>query len=177
MTEELTTSSLGVRAARNLANTTKTPPQMAAITPRWLLRLLPWADVEAGTYRVNRVRVLGEQHERLRIPVESGRAMMSGESLRQLPLFSEISPESAERLAESFTSLQVAVGEAVFARGHWQLVNHGDQLAHSGFEVGKQPLGFRRNDVPKQCQFAAVVAERDCLDLKRTIVRRENLVT
>lgn len=117
MTQEVTTSSLGVRAARNLANTTKTPPQMAAITPRWLLRLLPWAEVEAGTYRVNRVRVLGEQHERLRIPVESGRALMSGESLRQLPLFSELSPESAERLAESFTSLQVAVGEAVISEG------------------------------------------------------------
>ena len=44
------TTSLSVRAARNLANTTKTPPQMGAITPRWLLRLLPWVDVEAGTY-------------------------------------------------------------------------------------------------------------------------------
>ena len=36
----------------NLANTTKTVPQMGSITPRWLLRLLPWVDVEAGTYRV-----------------------------------------------------------------------------------------------------------------------------
>jgi len=46
---------LGERAARQLANTTKTPPQMLAITPRWLITFLPWVPVEAGTYRVNRV--------------------------------------------------------------------------------------------------------------------------
>jgi hypothetical protein len=49
------THTLGEGAARQLANTTKTPPQMLAITPRWLVSLLPWTPVEAGTYRVNRV--------------------------------------------------------------------------------------------------------------------------
>lgn len=43
-------------AARQLANTTKTPPQLAAITPRWLVQLLSWVPVESGTYRVNQVR-------------------------------------------------------------------------------------------------------------------------
>jgi hypothetical protein len=46
---------LGEVAARQLANTTKTVPQMKAITPRWLVSFLPWTPVEAGTYRVNRV--------------------------------------------------------------------------------------------------------------------------
>lgn len=46
---------LGEVAARQLANTTKTVPQMKAITPRWLASFLPWTPVEAGTYRVNRV--------------------------------------------------------------------------------------------------------------------------
>jgi hypothetical protein len=46
---------LGEGAARQLANTTKTPPQMLSITPRWLISLLPWTPIEAGTYRVNRV--------------------------------------------------------------------------------------------------------------------------
>lgn len=49
--------SLSTAAARNLATTTKTVPQMTAITPRWLLRLLPWVEVESGTYRVNRTKV------------------------------------------------------------------------------------------------------------------------
>jgi hypothetical protein len=48
--------SLGDRAARQLANTTKTPPQMLAITPRWLVRVLQWVPLESGTYRINRVK-------------------------------------------------------------------------------------------------------------------------
>ena len=47
---------LGAGAARQLANTTKTPPIWSGTTPRWLVSLLPWTPVEAGTYRVNKVR-------------------------------------------------------------------------------------------------------------------------
>ncbi|MEU0798033.1 Crp/Fnr family transcriptional regulator, partial [Amycolatopsis sp. NPDC005961] len=46
--------SLGVKAARTLATTTKTLPQMRGITTRWLLSQLPWVDVPGGSYRVNR---------------------------------------------------------------------------------------------------------------------------
>jgi hypothetical protein len=52
---------LGAGAARNLANTTKTPPQWLGVTPRWLVNLLPWTPVEAGTYRVNKVKGGGEE--------------------------------------------------------------------------------------------------------------------
>ncbi|MFP3961564.1 family 2B encapsulin nanocompartment shell protein [Actinomadura fulvescens] len=46
--------SLGTKAARNLATTTKSVPQMQAISSRWLLRLLPWVQASGGAYRVNR---------------------------------------------------------------------------------------------------------------------------
>lgn len=46
---------LGDLAARQLANATKTVPQLSTITPRYLLQLLSWVPVEAGIYRVNRV--------------------------------------------------------------------------------------------------------------------------
>ena len=46
---------LGDLAASQLASVTKTPPQYGAITPRWLVRLLDWKPLEAGTLRVNRV--------------------------------------------------------------------------------------------------------------------------
>ena len=46
--------SLSTEAARNLTTTTKSKPQMRAITNRWLLKMLPWVDVKGGTYRVNR---------------------------------------------------------------------------------------------------------------------------
>src|SRR5580698_1635966 len=52
---ETTQHALGDRAASQLANITKTPPQYGAITPRWLVRLLDWKPLEAGVFRVNRV--------------------------------------------------------------------------------------------------------------------------
>jgi hypothetical protein len=51
-----TRRSVGDAAARQLANTTKTAPQLAAITPRWLVQMLSWVPVESGTYRVNQVK-------------------------------------------------------------------------------------------------------------------------
>lgn len=46
--------SLSTAAARNLASTTKSAPQMQEITSRWLLRMLPWVETKGGAYRVNR---------------------------------------------------------------------------------------------------------------------------
>lgn len=56
MSEKEPQRALGDVAARQLANATKTVPQMISITPRWLTRLLPWVPVEAGIYRLNKVK-------------------------------------------------------------------------------------------------------------------------
>lgn len=53
--QQLSQRSLSDGAARQLANATKTAPQLSTITPRWLVQLLQWIPVEAGIYRVNRV--------------------------------------------------------------------------------------------------------------------------
>jgi hypothetical protein len=47
---------LSEQQARQLANVTKTVPMMEMITPRWLVTFLSWVPVEAGTYRVNKVK-------------------------------------------------------------------------------------------------------------------------
>lgn len=52
---EIARLSLNAKAARNLATATVTVPQWAEITPRWLLKLLPWVDIDGGVYRINRV--------------------------------------------------------------------------------------------------------------------------
>jgi len=49
-------TALGDVAARTLANATKTVPQLRLITPRWLVHMLQWVPVEAGIYRVNKVK-------------------------------------------------------------------------------------------------------------------------
>ena len=55
MPEEVAQLSLHEESAFQLANVTKTAPQFGAITPRWLVRLLDWKPLEAGTFRVNKV--------------------------------------------------------------------------------------------------------------------------
>ncbi|HEY8939813.1 MAG TPA: family 2A encapsulin nanocompartment shell protein [Cellvibrio sp.] len=47
---------LGDNAARQLATATKTTPQLSTITPRWLVHFLQWVPVEAGIFRLNRVK-------------------------------------------------------------------------------------------------------------------------
>jgi len=49
-------TALGADAARQLANATKTVPQLSTISPRWLTHLLQWMPVEAGIYRLNKVK-------------------------------------------------------------------------------------------------------------------------
>ncbi|MFJ6618813.1 family 2B encapsulin nanocompartment shell protein [Kitasatospora sp. NPDC091335] len=53
-TEQVKQQSLATAAARNLATTTKSAPQMQEITSRWLLKVLPWVQAAGGAYRVNR---------------------------------------------------------------------------------------------------------------------------
>lgn len=47
---------LGEKAAFQLADVTKIAPQFGSLTPRWLVRLLEWKALEAGTFRRNRVK-------------------------------------------------------------------------------------------------------------------------
>jgi hypothetical protein len=49
-------TALGDVAARTLSNATKTVPMLSTITPRWLVHLMQWIPVEAGIYRVNKVK-------------------------------------------------------------------------------------------------------------------------
>ncbi|MFA7596567.1 MAG: family 2A encapsulin nanocompartment shell protein [Novosphingobium sp.] len=47
---------MGDVAARQLANATKTTAQLPTITPRWLVHFMEWVPVEAGIFRLNRVK-------------------------------------------------------------------------------------------------------------------------
>ncbi|GLF97012.1 family 2B encapsulin nanocompartment shell protein [Streptomyces yaizuensis] len=71
-------TSLSTAAARNLATTTKSAPQMQEITSRWLLKSLPWVEVAGGAYRVNR---------RLTYTVGDGRIefVQDGSQVRVIP--------------------------------------------------------------------------------------------
>ncbi|MDJ0372401.1 family 2B encapsulin nanocompartment shell protein [Streptomyces sp. H10-C2] len=111
-------TSLDTAAARNLATTTKSAPQMAGISSRWLLRMLPWVHVSAGTYRVNR---------RLTYSVGDGKVtfVKTGSQVRVIPAeLGEIAllrafddPAVLTALADRFTQREFAPGELLAEAG------------------------------------------------------------
>ncbi len=110
-----TPASLSVTAARQLATTTKTIPQMQGITPRWVLNLLPWVPVEAGTYRVNRVRMAVATEGKVAAEVEGGRARVEPDGLRALWPLREMEEALLGRIAAKLVSRQAQAGEVLVA--------------------------------------------------------------
>ena len=60
MPDEIERRTLSESAARQLANATKTRAQWGGITPRWLVNFLTWTPVEAGIFRLNKVKEEGD---------------------------------------------------------------------------------------------------------------------
>ena len=112
--------SLSTAAARNLATTTKTQPQMQSITSRWLLRRLPWQEVSGGTYRVNRRLSLAVGRGRVAF-VQNGAddVRIIPETLREIPALRGFGDDALlERLASLFTPRHFTPGEVIVEAGH-----------------------------------------------------------
>src|SRR5208283_2075251 len=60
MVDDVERRTLSEGAARQLANATKTHAQWGGITPRWLVNFLTWTPVEAGIFRLNKVKEAGD---------------------------------------------------------------------------------------------------------------------
>ncbi|HWQ09977.1 MAG TPA: family 2B encapsulin nanocompartment shell protein, partial [Holophaga sp.] len=103
--------------ARYLATTTKTRPQMASITPRYLLGLLPWVQVEGGTYRVNRTKVELKKAERVELQFTAGEVAFQAEALRGVPLFSKLPDAILNGLASRFATQEVSLGNTLVVEG------------------------------------------------------------
>ncbi|MEU5211178.1 family 2B encapsulin nanocompartment shell protein [Streptomyces sp. NPDC020742] len=116
--EESQNSSLSTTAARNLATTTKTSPQMQGITSRWLLRLLPWVQVSGGTYRVNRRLTYTLGDGRIDFDINGSDASVIPEELRELPALREFTDtEVLAALGSRFTQHEYAPGELIAEAG------------------------------------------------------------
>ena len=111
-------TSLSTAAARNLATTTKSAPQMQEITSRWLLKVLPWVQTQGGAYRVNR---------RLTHTIGDGRVEFSteGDAVRVIPTeLGEIAhlrgikdEDVLTALADRFEQREVRAGEHLAQQG------------------------------------------------------------
>lgn len=111
--------SLGTGGARNLATTTKSVPQTQGITPRWLLRKLPWVEVPGGTYRVNRRLTFAVGRGRVEF-VQTGAddVRIVPETLTELALLGGFGdPAPLSDLARRFTPRNVRPGEVIAENG------------------------------------------------------------
>ncbi|MEV0370782.1 family 2B encapsulin nanocompartment shell protein [Streptomyces sp. NPDC050636] len=117
-TEDTPNSSLSTTAARNLATTTKTPPQMQGISSRWLLRLLPWVQVSGGTYRVNRRLAYTVGDGRIDFDIAGTDVSIIPDELRELPALRDFTDtEVLGALGERFTQHEYAPGELIAEAG------------------------------------------------------------
>ncbi|MEY9877366.1 CRP-like cAMP-binding protein [Streptacidiphilus sp. MAP12-33] len=111
--------SLSTRAARNLATTTKSTPQMQGISSRWLLKNLPWVNVAGGTYRVNRRLSLAVGRGRVGF-VQGGAddVQIVPETLREIPALHDVEDLALLReLASRFQVREFHAGEVLAEEG------------------------------------------------------------
>ncbi|MGW4487521.1 family 2B encapsulin nanocompartment shell protein [Amycolatopsis sp. NPDC004368] len=110
--------SLSTRAARTLATTTKSLPQMRGITPRWLLSQLPWVEVPAGSYRVNRRLTYTVGDGRVSFFNTGARVQVVPAELAELPLLRGFADADAlAALAERFEQREYEPGDTIVTAG------------------------------------------------------------
>ncbi|MGW0996062.1 family 2B encapsulin nanocompartment shell protein [Streptomyces sp. NPDC002523] len=139
-------TSLSTHAARQLATTTKSEPQMQAITSRWLLKTLPWVDVRGGTYRVNRRLQL--RTGRGRVHFEQNGAddiRVVPQTLTELPVLRGYSDLDVLReIASRFEPRQVRAGQVLFEAGQpvteAYLVVHGRFTRYTAGKYGEEEV-------------------------------------
>ncbi|MFF0269800.1 family 2B encapsulin nanocompartment shell protein [Kribbella sp. NPDC004536] len=106
--------SLSTTAARQLATTTKSVPQMQGITPRWLLRRLPWVETTGATYRVNRRTTFAVGDGRLSFTVTGSDVQVIPAELTELPpLHGFDDPDVLQALADRFHREDVEPGQVI----------------------------------------------------------------
>ncbi|MCX5416552.1 family 2B encapsulin nanocompartment shell protein [Streptomyces sp. NBC_00059] len=133
--------SLGTAAARNLATTTKSAPQMQEITSRWLLRMLPWVQVQGGTYRVNRRLSYSVGDGRVTFVQTGDRVTVIPAELGELPALRDFGDEDVlAELARRCEQRDVEAGEVLAAAG--DAADRVHLLAHGKIEkIGSGPYG------------------------------------
>ncbi|WP_377270647.1 family 2B encapsulin nanocompartment shell protein [Peterkaempfera sp. SMS 1(5)a] len=121
--------SLSTAAARNLASTTKSVPQMQEISSRWLLRMLPWTQVSGGTYRVNRRLSYTVGDGRVTFVQTGAQVAVVPAELGELPVLRGFSHDGVlQDLAGRFEQLEVGAGEVLAEAG--RLIDRVVLIAH-----------------------------------------------
>jgi CRP-like cAMP-binding protein len=117
-TAEQHQQSLDTTAARNLATTTKSPPQMQGISSRWLLKLLQWVQASGGTFRVNRRLSYAVGDGRVTFTNVGAKISVIPQELCELPILRGYEDvEVLAALAGRFVQREYKPGEAIVELG------------------------------------------------------------
>ncbi|MGH3939304.1 MAG: family 2B encapsulin nanocompartment shell protein [Pseudonocardiaceae bacterium] len=110
--------SLSTDAARNLATTKKSVPQMQEITSRWLLKILPWVQVQGGVYRVNRRLTYTVGDGRVTFTTTGAEVQVIPAELCELPLLRGFDDaEVLAALADRFEQQEFEAGDVIVQEG------------------------------------------------------------
>ena len=111
--------SLATAAARNLATTKKSVPQMQGVSSRWLLKMLPWVQVSGGTYRVNRRMSYSVGDGRVTFTSTGGEVRVIPAELGELPLLRGYDDDDVlAALANGFEQREFEAGDVIVEFGH-----------------------------------------------------------
>jgi hypothetical protein len=111
-------TSLGTAAARKLASTTKSAPQMQGISSRWLLKVLPWVQVSGGVYRVNRRLSYAVGDGRVTFTSTGARVQVIPQELCELPFLRGYEDvEVLAALADRFVQKELKPGDVITRAG------------------------------------------------------------
>ena len=158
--------SLSTKAARNLAKTTKTQPQMQGITPRWLLQMLPWVQITGGAYRVNRRLTYNIGDGRVSFTNTGTEVRVIPQALCELPLlrgFEDI--EVLNALADRFVQQEFARGEVIVQEG--QPADQVFLIAHG--KVNKLKAGKYEAEALRD-----ILAEGDCFGGEAIVLSQDS---
>lgn len=157
--------SLSTKGARNLAKTTKTPPQMQGITPRWLLQMLPWVQVRGGAYRVNRRLTYDVGNGRVSFTNTGAQVRVIPQALCELSLlrgFEDI--EVLNTLADRFVQQEFAPSEVIVQEG--QPADQVLLIAHG--KVNKLKAGKYEAE-----SLRDILADGDCVGGEAIVLSQE----
>lgn len=111
-------TSLGTAAARQLATTTKSAPQMQEITSRWLLRVLPWVQVSGGVFRLNRRLTYAVGDGKVTFVPNGADLHLVPQELRELALLRDFEEDEVlAALASRFEQREFDRGATIVERG------------------------------------------------------------
>ncbi|GAA4932325.1 family 2B encapsulin nanocompartment shell protein [Streptomyces coeruleoprunus] len=141
--------SLSTAAARNLATTTKSRPQMQEISSRWLLRKLPWVHTPGGVYRVNRRLSYAVGDGRVTFIQTGSKVQVVPAELAELPLLNAFDDEEAlTALAGKFVQKDYRPGQVIVESGRKAdqvfLIAHGkvEKIGRTKYDEQETRLGM-----------------------------------